>query len=437
MLKKYTFPALFGLFLIYLIGLYGVDIPFWDQWSYVVKIQRFYEGTLAFRELFEQHNEHRIFFPLLIMLPLMSLSDWNIWYELGANVVLGVGIFLVIFRQFDRTFRLASHALTLFVSFLVSILTFSTSQFENWLWGWQIQIFLNVLMVCLGFSYLSTLAQHKQNFVYAILCGVVAVFSFANGMAYWLIGFLFILIAKLSLKQKAVYASIWLAIFVLLAGFYFYDYHKPVGHPPLSYALTHLSEYVQYVLVYLGRPIVSSYPEAMSFSLVALVIQGYVLWLMYRTKYWQENPAVTAFLGMSLYALMSASITGLGRVSFGLGQAITSRYVTISNLFWICFVAMLLVAWDIWAKKPSKYRIEKYLIAVLFITVSVSCWVRYQKDKEVFATIHQERVKAKATLLSPKPDDELVRKIFGEVESVKKWNEFLRKQKLSLHRHTP
>ena len=51
-----------------LLYLYGVDVPFWDQWSVVGLAEAFRLHILTFGQLFAQFNEHRVFFPRLLLL---------------------------------------------------------------------------------------------------------------------------------------------------------------------------------------------------------------------------------------------------------------------------------------------------------------------------------------------------------------------------------
>jgi hypothetical protein len=45
---------------------------------------------------------------------------------------------------------------------------------------------------------------------------------------------------------------------------------------------------------------------------------------------------------LGLYALGSAMITGIARLSFGIGEALSSRYITMSSLF---LVSLLMLVW--------------------------------------------------------------------------------------------
>jgi hypothetical protein len=82
-------------YLIWICARLHVDVPFWDQWELVPRLDRLDSGTLTFRDLWGQHNEHRPMFPILLMLVMARLSDWDTGWEIAANIVFGTAIFLV------------------------------------------------------------------------------------------------------------------------------------------------------------------------------------------------------------------------------------------------------------------------------------------------------------------------------------------------------
>ena len=61
-------------YLLYLIARWGVDLPFWDQWEFVPLLEKMAGADLQLQDLTARHNEHRIFFPRLVMLALAWLS---------------------------------------------------------------------------------------------------------------------------------------------------------------------------------------------------------------------------------------------------------------------------------------------------------------------------------------------------------------------------
>ena len=65
-----------------LIFVFSENIPFWDQWELVPSIELMRSGDLSIGDLWEQHNEHRLFFPKIIMLSLAALTSWNVQAEI-------------------------------------------------------------------------------------------------------------------------------------------------------------------------------------------------------------------------------------------------------------------------------------------------------------------------------------------------------------------
>src|SRR5215471_8184894 len=64
----------------YLIGTYGTDVPWMDQWD--AEGQGLYlpshAGTLSLHDLFAPHNEHRIFFTRVVALGLLWINgQWD------------------------------------------------------------------------------------------------------------------------------------------------------------------------------------------------------------------------------------------------------------------------------------------------------------------------------------------------------------------------
>ena len=65
-----------------------VDVFYWDQWELVPVVDKAFQGTLSFADLWAQHNEHRPFFPRLVMVSLAWATGWNVWAGVTANVAL-------------------------------------------------------------------------------------------------------------------------------------------------------------------------------------------------------------------------------------------------------------------------------------------------------------------------------------------------------------
>src|SRR5580700_8412805 len=64
-------------FILFLVLHYGVNMPVEDDWDMVPLFQAISAHHLTFSQLWHQHNEHRIFFPLLVILANAYLTHWN------------------------------------------------------------------------------------------------------------------------------------------------------------------------------------------------------------------------------------------------------------------------------------------------------------------------------------------------------------------------
>src|SRR5262249_2280698 len=148
---------------------YCVVVPFWDEWDGIGDlVEKMAHGTLSLEDLFAQHNEHRIFFPRLITLPIVIWTHWN------TNVTLYVSWLLACLSSFSlyRVSRLTCtrRPQQQFWRLLgINVLLFTSLQHESWLWGFQLQYFL--VLACFNvLLWLVTELDHPARFIAAIVC---------------------------------------------------------------------------------------------------------------------------------------------------------------------------------------------------------------------------------------------------------------------------
>ena len=125
------------------------------------------------------------------MLSLAHFSQWNIVYELFTNLILGCFIYFFIFLLLrNLSGRVHKSVLQwLYVSF--SFVVFSTAQWENWLWGWQIQWFLNVLALVITIWSLTLMSKGGfkwVGFLIGMTSAIVGTFSLSSGLFIWIGG---------------------------------------------------------------------------------------------------------------------------------------------------------------------------------------------------------------------------------------------------------
>jgi hypothetical protein len=424
-------------YLIYAVVRYHVDIPFWDQWNFVPLLGKSYEAGITLEDLWGLHNEHRLLFPRLIMLGLAHLSRYNIAYELAVNILLAVGILCLLLFQLRRSLKSMGCTSFPWVLPILTLLAFSLNQGENWVWGWQIQIFLNVFMVTAGILLLAGQKFTWRKFAGAAFCGIIATYSFANGFAFWPIGFSALLLVSTNRRKKATALTIWGALAVLVTLSYLYRFSSvSASGKPLGYFIKHPIEYGIYILKYLGATIINFQEYATLFGLIGLIIFAGAIFFLLRKKR-DAFPAMLPFFLLGLYSVACAALTGWGRVGLGTVQAMSYRYVTFSNLIWfsnIVFIFILLREIRTERRGLALSRIQISLISLfLFLTVFFVIRTSYRVGFRVLKSYHERLSPVRSELVRGE-ENELLSRLYIDTEYVKDGIKILKKHNLSVFR---
>ena len=331
-LKKVAFIILIlapAIYIFYLINLYGINVPFWDEWEFVPFLVKAHAGTLKFFDLWVQHNEHRMLFPRLIMLSIIYASNWNITYQLYANFILAALTFFVLYLLLRSTFN---GQIPKWLLVILSLLIFSPAQWENWAGGLTILFFLNVLSMVIATYALIRWGGQKKGLIVAMIFAVVASYSTNNGLLTW-IAVAPIFVRKIWRKGHII---AWIFAFILTVIFYYCGYTKPSNHPSLLAFVHHPYDFAKFVLAYIGAPLGRGCGTRCSICLGALLLStlgagALYFWLSYK----ERVDKILPWLAIGLYAFLTDLATGVGRIGFGLRQSLSDRYATFSTLFTI------------------------------------------------------------------------------------------------------
>lgn len=417
--------------------LYAYNIPIWDQWEFIPLLQKLYTNqSITLRDLWAQHNEHRILFPRLIMLGLASFSRWNIKYEIYVGFgLLAMTVFVVtvaiarLYHVRQGSQQVAANAgLSILMA---SVLLFSTNQNENLLWGWQIQIFLNVLCVVAGLFILTYYEKLRYAHLVAAVCfGVVATYSFANGVSYWLVGGIIIVARERKTKHFIAFCAIWVVMFALVVITYSYHFQHPTEHPSISYAVQHPAQFFGYILIYLGAPLiyldVASHIQIWYGGLLGVSIVAITSYLLVKERLFFAN-RILFWHGLLLYAVLSAVITAVGRCGFGVYQAASSRYLTISNLFWLWPIIVFPFAI---ARFDFRLRVLFYPAYLAFLLL----YIHYNFQNFSYAEKSNQLNTIKQGVLSRNDMTSATAPlIYPNVKALEKKNRFLQEYKLSFY----
>ena len=250
-------PAVFSLLYVHA---FGVSVVFSDAWSMVPLFDKLSSGTLQLSDLFNQHNEHRMFFPGGVELLLGSITRYDSvteMYLIQVCYLATTGVLLLAFRGALRGYVVGSSWLLLFVP--LSFLIFSFRQYENILFGYQINFALAQLFSVLALFMLCALGHgrfRKLAFAAALGSATIAAFSVLQGLFTWPVGLLQLLIGPLEKRQKRIFAVLWGLAGLVEWVVYFIDYRKPRSSPSLLYVPEHPVEGILFFLRDVGEFVV-------------------------------------------------------------------------------------------------------------------------------------------------------------------------------------
>ncbi|MFH1618049.1 MAG: hypothetical protein ABIB65_05715 [Candidatus Margulisiibacteriota bacterium] len=384
-------------FLIFWAARLYFDIPFYDQWDFVPLLEKLYQGKLGWWHLWQQHNEHRLFLPKIVMLALARLSGWNISWELAFNIMLGGAIYSCLLYMFFRTQKRLGLPAVAWPVPALSLMAFSMNQMENWMWGWQMQILMCVLFAVAGIILLTGEKLDSGRFSLALVAGVAASFSFASGLGYWLAG-----LVPLAARQEAGRKNrliVWCTLTFLVVFFYFLGYQRPLYSPSMWTFVHKPLMFANYALSFVGGYLFF-YPWSLVAGVLGLLVFCFFC-LLLAGSVREKRGLVLPYISLAVFSFVSALITGVGRVGLGIQQSGMSRYKSFSMLFWagLIIICYLLIQCRTKLNRGTRFAAGLAAVMILFFLVFNSLrWTDY-------ARLRRERLEmTKQALLRGKED---------------------------------
>ncbi|MBI4379655.1 MAG: hypothetical protein HY574_00450 [candidate division NC10 bacterium] len=406
---------------------YGVDVPFWDQWEFVKLLDNAATGQLGFTDFWEQHNEHRPVLPRAVMLALARATDWDIRYELAANVVGALGVLGMLALLIERTVRPVAPVMIPWLILAASLSTFSLTQWLNWLWGWQLQIFMNALAAVVTVWALACWRGRWPGLALALLAAVAGALSFANGLILLALIPLGLVIAPQCDRGASQLRRLALAVAVGagVVTLYLNGFRNLADQPTPFFLFSHPLSYGYYVLVYMGSGLGAwSTSVSASWGAVGIVTFAWCIAWLWVCSPGYRHPLLPWIL-LGLYSLLSGFMTGIGRAGYGVEQALGPPYVTISSLFWVSLIVIVVLAITRLVQDGTVSRIRApAVVAVtvsLFILAGVSYGASWTHAKT--ALEHHSRVFLQAGECLPYYDrapDDCLRVLWPDVSTFKK-----------------
>jgi hypothetical protein len=429
------------LILILFIVKYRVEVPQADEWSLVPLVEKSYQGTLQFKDLWALHNEHRLLFPRLLLLQIIRISHWQILYELLTNILFATISFFAVLSLIKRTEL--NKSLEWLIP-LLSLVIFSLNQSENWLFGWNVQIFMNIMAVILGLSLIGAFEFLWSRPIAAAVLGIIATYSFANGFLFWPLAFLLLWKKRKSINRSAIVFSLWIVIGVISFALYIKGYSRPAEHPsPWSFLHQPLSA-LNYFFAYLGSPLLAfckktpavaqwlsqkgiPIPQVLiSIADNAASIAGFIGLILFvlafrKLKGHQNSNVILIFSALAGYVVLSAILSTIARSGLGIANALSLRYVTISIWFWISLAIFYAFGTQL------KFR-TLFLSIVTTLIVLNSVYGAFYGIK-----VHSYLLPTRSELFRLQ-DENLLKRLYPDVEYIRKSVLIMQRYHLSVFR---
>jgi hypothetical protein len=297
--------------------------------------------------LWVQHSEHR-----LIISKIFLAVDLY-WFH-ASQVFLLVSIFAIQFLHLMllgwamRALGGWRGALWRTGMGLAALCLFCPTQWENFVWGFQVCFVLPCLFATASIVGLLRYWMDSRQpgrrpswawLVIANLAALGATYSLANGSLLWPI----LIAAAILLRLRFPAALSFVLTGAVSSALYLFHYMRPRWHADPVSSLRQPVALFKYLTAYFGSSFIrGNFPVAAILGFAGLCLAAAVVLGFW--SYVRSGRAFAVQLVLTLvFCLGTGFLTALGRLNFGIGQAFASRYQTVAMLFWCCLGLMALL----------------------------------------------------------------------------------------------
>jgi len=407
-----------------LIFKYGVDLPQWDQWSYVKFFEKFSHGSLTLGDLFHQVNEYRQFFPNVVFVALGWLTHWDVRYEMFLTLLVACFISLNVYRLAERTIG-GTRLSRLFLFLLANLIIFSPAQYENWLQGQQLVYFVPIACVTTCLLVVGSRLTITTKSVICAGLSAVSTFSSANGIVCWIVVLpaLFLIETSKGSRARTRLVCGWTIGFFLSVCLYFYHYRKPGWSPSLFTAVFRPLQALTYFLGFVGAPL------ALERAILAIAIGSVVITVFgISCVYFFRGRAdrallnrMTIWLMIGAYSVLTGVLTTIGRLGFGVGQSQATRYQGYSAYLLVSLVYLITIMTRDFSSRPDSGRqallIRRLalLAAALLISAQPLIFILSINRMDEMRTLLLQ-AKASILFINFKPDTLLITTLYPDLD---------------------
>lgn len=413
-----------------------VPLPFWDEWHTPgSQFESWFRGTLTWKEMFSQHNESRNFFPRLLYFGLEHFGGWDVRKEIQV-VFFGVcALCLLLFHLLRRTPG-ATLVSTLVGWTLMTFLCFAPVQIKNFLYGIEIETFFPGFALLAAAAINLSVLPFRWKTLANLTLAFVATYTFANGMLLWTLAWpLPAPNEPVARRRRLAWISIYALAGALSVAAYFIGYHRPSYHPKFASISGRFLDLAHYVVLWSGNYFSTDVASPFPLGIIALTLffsgVAFVLWTIWQRRDWRT---FYPWLLLGAFSCATVTITALGRLGFGVEQALDNRYLAFSRFFYIALFGLYFTIY------VSRVRVGSPVIRTLFLTnagwiigfLALFWAASYPKNLAVLNEHHQTRMRLLRALewMEPIPDNPDLALILPFVEPLRNRARYLAEKRV-------
>ncbi len=350
---------------------FGVNAIYWDDWALMPMVHAALHGHLTFGQLWAPHNENRMLIPNLLFV----LLAWAFHLDTVATMVLSAAIFIATYLAFLRAAdRYAGRPLRAIEVFGLGAVWFGFEDYENALWNFQLAWFLVVALLFVMILAFSARNPGRRHYAVAAGAAVAASVCSLQGLILWPVG-LICLAWRHRGRQLLASAGGWMGLAIITTAVYAWHFQGGVitgGHGSPGYFYHHPGATFAYMLAIVGNVLPLVGPHLTVHEAVGAALWLACLWVIvaeWRRRRPADQVPVPLPVCLIVFGLAFDGLAAIGRVSFGVSQALSSRY-TLCNL-----IVLLGIATHLLGRRPARRHIAprpRWSVAMVSV-VAVLC----------------------------------------------------------------
>ena len=383
-------------------------VPSYDSWAFVDILTRFRNGDYGLLDLFEQHNEHRIFTARLNF-----FADFYLFRLSNVSVVVANYLLLAVLSAVltGVAAQGRSARVKIVVFFLALATQWSAAGWINLVWSFQIQwAYVHLLPVLAIAAFVGagrSRGSRRWLFVVsACCCDGLGVYSMSSG----LVTLVPVIAVAVWTRTSPKLVLGFILFHAAMTAMFFWGYE-----PPSQTLVLAPGALMRYVAPYLGTAFpaskaVSIRTGALGFGLALLLLARATWTAVVRRRRIEQSMAI--LLGVVAFVLTEGLATAFGRAGLLNPTGLALRYGTPSELFWTALT--LCVARWLWLTGRETALQGLAVLALVGVLVSntvggtVASWHQWsvQNEASAFNLINGVMTDEHGQGLDPLPETE-------------------------------